>query len=78
MPHQRTAIRVGQRLIKWDGSKGYVALNSRGKRVFGRGERFLVEWVDEAGDVEDAVYLTLEQSDTEGIRVGLGLMPWAK
>jgi hypothetical protein len=78
MPHQRTAIRVGQRLIKWDGSKGYVALNSRGKRVFGRGERFLVEWVDEAGDVEDAVYLTLEQFDTEGIRVGRGLMPWAK
>jgi hypothetical protein len=73
----RKTIRVGQRLIKGDGSKGYVALNSRGKRVFGRGERFLVEWVDEAGAIEDAVYLTLEQFGAEGIRFGRGLMPLA-
>ena len=59
----RTSIRVGQRLINWDGSKGYVSLNSRGQRVFGTGEPFLVEWLDYDHQVEDAVYLTLEQLD---------------
>jgi hypothetical protein len=74
----RKTIRVGQRLIQRDGTQGYVAVNSRGRRVFGRGERFLVAWVDETEDVKDAVYLTLEQFNAEGIRFGRGLMPWAQ
>jgi hypothetical protein len=74
----RHTIRVGQRLINWDGSRGYVALNSRGQRVFGLGESFLVEWLDADGEVEEAAYLTLEAFATEGIRFGRGVMPWAK
>ena len=74
----RSTIRVGQRLINWDGTKGYVALNSQGTSVFGPGESFQVEWLDADGTIEDAVYLTLEQFDAEGIRFGRGVMPWAK
>ena len=40
---QHTSIRVGQRLMNWDGTRGYVALNSQGKGVFGPRESFLVE-----------------------------------
>ncbi len=76
---QRTSIRVGQRLINWDGTRGYVALNSQGKRVFGPGEPFLVEWLGLDGkSVEDAAYFTLEDLSREGIRFGKGVMPWAK
>jgi hypothetical protein len=74
----RTSIRVGQRLINWDGSKGYVTLNSKGTRVFGPGEQFLVEWLGLDGTVEDSSYLTLEDFTKEGITVGRGVMPWAK
>jgi hypothetical protein len=73
----RTEIRVGQRLIRWDGSRGYVALNTAGRRVFGPGEEFLVEGLGLDGTVEDAEYLTLETFDKEGVRFGCGLMPWA-
>jgi len=52
-------IRVGQRLINWDGQRGYVALNSQGRRVYGVGERFKVEWLGADGAVEDAQYVTL-------------------
>src|SRR5437870_13883045 len=30
-PMKHHTIRVGQRLINWDGARGYVALNSQGK-----------------------------------------------
>jgi hypothetical protein len=66
-------IRVGQRLIRWDGVRGYVALNSTGTRVHAAGEAFLVEWAD--GERE---YLTLEQCETEGVTRGKGVMPWAR
>jgi hypothetical protein len=75
---QRPEIRVGQRLIRWDGSRGYVALNTAGRRVFGPGEAFLVEWLGLDGTVEDAEYLTLETFEQEGVTFGRGLMPWAK
>lgn len=76
---QRTGIRVGQRLINWDGIKGYVALNSQGKGVFGLGESFMVEWLGLDGKtVEDAVYYCLEDFEHEGITFGKGVMPWAK
>ena len=74
----RSNIRVGQRLINWDGTRGYVALNSQGKRVYGAGERFKIEWLDADGQVEDAQYVTLEQFKKEGIKRGRGVMPWAK
>ena len=74
----RTTIRVGQRLINWDGTKGYVALNSKGKSVFGPGEEFMVEWLDWDGEIEDAAYYTLETVKQEGVTFGKGVMPWAK
>lgn len=74
----RTSIRVGQRLIRWDGSKGYVAQNTKGQRVFGPGETFMVEWLGLDGTIEDAEYLTLEALEKEGVKFGRGLMPWAK
>jgi hypothetical protein len=74
---QRTEIRVGQQLIRWDGTRGYVALNSQGTRVFGRGESFLVEWLGLDGTVEDAEYLTVEACEQAGVALGRGLMPWA-
>jgi hypothetical protein len=74
----RTSIRVGQRLVNWDGSKGYVDLNTKGTRLYGPGEPFQVIWLDHDGTIEDAQYLTLEQLETEGIRFGRGVMPWAK
>lgn len=77
MAKTKNAIRVGQRLINWDGSRGYVGLNSKGKCVFGPGEQFLVEWLDGDGEVEDGAYLTVEQLEHEGIRFGTGLLPWA-
>lgn len=66
-------IRVGQRLIRWDGTSGYVSLNSRGIRAYGPNEQFLVEWHD--GESE---YATLATLRTEGIRRGRGVMPWAQ
>jgi len=74
----KNTIRVGQRLINWDGQRGYVALNSQGRRVYGPGERFKVEWLDADGEVEDAQYVTLEQFKKEGIKRGRGVMPWAQ
>jgi hypothetical protein len=68
-----TTIRVGQRLIRWDGERGYVALNSKGVRVHAHDEPFLIEWAD--GESE---YLTLDQCETEGVRRGKGVMPWAR
>ena len=53
----RTSIRVGQRLINWDGTRGYVTLNSKGKRVFGPGEEFMVEWLDGDGEVDERHHL---------------------
>ena len=70
---KQTTIRVGQRLIRWDGIRGYVALNSKGTRVHGPGDGFLVEWAD--GESE---YLTLEQCAEEGVKRGRGVMPWAR
>lgn len=70
---KHTTIRVGQRLIRWDGERGYVALNSKGVRVHGPGDSFLIEWED--GESE---FLTLEQFATEGVRRGKGVMPWAR
>src|SRR5215831_19292483 len=58
----KSTIRVGQRLIAWDGTRGYVALNSQGKRVYGMGERFKIEWLDTNGEVENAQYVSLEHS----------------
>jgi len=76
---QRTEIREGKRLIRWDGTRGYVALNSQGKWVFGPEESFLVEWLGlDGATVEDAEYLTLEALEKEGVTFGRGLMPWAK
>lgn len=67
------SIRVGQRLIRWDGARGFVALNSKGVRIHDAGTAFLVEWVD--GESE---YITLDQFEAEGIRRGKGMMPWAR
>jgi hypothetical protein len=76
---QRTEIRVGQRLIRWDGTRGYVALNSQGTRVCGPGEPFLVEWLGLDGHTaEDAASVTLEDLEREGIRFGKGVIPWAR
>jgi len=74
----KNTIRVGQRLINWNGQRGYVALNSQGRRVYGLGERFKVEWLDADDEVEDAQYVTLEQFEKEGIKRGRGVMPWAQ
>jgi hypothetical protein len=75
---RRTTIRVGQRLRHWDGTRGYVALNSLGKQVFGAGEPFMVEWLGLDGTVEDSAYYTLEELEKEGITFGRGVMPWAR
>lgn len=74
----KNTIRVGQRLINWNGQRGYVTLNSQGRRVYGLGERFKVEWLDADDEVEDAQYVTLEQFEKEGIKRGRGVMPWAQ
>ena len=74
----RKSIRVGQRLINWDGMKGYVDLNSIGKTVYDPGEPFLVQWLDWDGEQGDANYYTLEQFREEGITFGRGVMPWAR
>jgi len=66
---RRTSIRVGQRLRNWDGTRGYVALNTQGKRVFGPGESFLVEWVGLDDTVEDSAYDTLADLEREGDHV---------
>jgi hypothetical protein len=63
----KSTIRVGQRLIAGDGTRGY-----------GMGERFKIEWLDADGEVEDAQYVSLEQFEKEGIKRGRGVMPWAK
>jgi len=73
MPKQRTSIRVGQRLHRWDGEPGYVALNSRGIRVHTAGDAFQVLWTD--GESE---YLTLDRFNDEGVQWGRGVMPWAR
>jgi hypothetical protein len=76
---QHTSMRVGQRLINWDGTRGYVALNSQGTGVFGPGESFLVEWLGLDGKtVKDADYDTLEKREEDEIKFGKGVMPWAK
>ena len=74
----KNTIRVGQRLINWDGAHGYGALNSQGRRVYGLGERFKIAWLDADGQVEDTQYVTLEQFEKEGIKRGRGVMPWAQ
>ena len=71
MKKVRTSIRVGQRLIRWDGEKGYVALNSRGIRSYSEVEAFMIEWRD-----HESEYATLDQFEEEGIQLGLGVMPW--
>jgi len=73
-----SSIQVGQRLIAWDGRRGYVALTSTSQKRFGPGEAFKIEWLDAHGkSVEDSEYLTLEQLETEGIQRGKGRMAWA-
>ena len=75
---QPTEIRVGQRLIHWDGMRGYVWPGTEGKRVYQQGESFRVRWTDPFdGSVEDEFY-TLADFEEEGIRFGKGVMPWAK
>lgn len=80
MPQRpRTSIRVGQRLSADDGSRGYVALNSHGKRIYGPDEEFMVEWIESNwGGHEGAEYYTLATLLEEGIMFGRGVMPWAK
>jgi hypothetical protein len=70
----KTTILVGQRLIRWDGEAGYIALNTAGRGVvFGLRDVFVVQWKDgESG------YLTLAQFEEEGVRLGKGRMPWAR
>jgi hypothetical protein len=76
---QHTSIRVGQHLRNWDGTRGYVALNSQGNGVVGPGESFLVEWLGLDGKtVEDSAYDTLEKLEEAHIRFGRDVMPWAK
>ena len=75
---QRSSIRVGQRLIAWDGTTGYVAQNTQGTRVHGPGEWFRIDWLDADGTLEDSLYTTLEALGAEGIRFGRGVMPWAR
>ena len=73
-----TSIRVGQRLISWDGTRGYVAHNSTGKRTYGPEELFLVRWQDEDGSTDGPQYYTLETLQDEGITLGRGIMSWAR
>jgi hypothetical protein len=75
---KRTLIRVGQRLHNWEGTPGYVALNSQGKSVHVSGETFQIHWTDGEGNVEDSQTLSLEQFEYEGITWGRGVMPWAR
>lgn len=77
-PKARTTISVGQRLIRWDGERGYVDLTSTSKKTFGPGEAFQVVWLDSHGKVDGAEYLTLEQFEEEGVQWGRGKMPWAR
>jgi len=78
MATKRRTIRVGQRLVNWDGGKAYVALSFTGNRNYATGESFLVEFIDEEGQVEGAEYYTLAELETEGITFGRGVMPWAR
>ena len=55
-----------------------MALHSQGKRVFGPGEPFFVEWIGLDGAVENSAYYTLEDLEREGITFGRGVMPWAQ
>jgi hypothetical protein len=71
-------MRVGQRLIRWDRTRGSVALHAVGQRVFGTRETCLVEWLGLDGTVEGTDSLTLASFDNEGVRFGCGLMPWVK
>lgn len=76
--HQRKAaqpkpIRVGQRLIRWDGVTGSVGLNSLGKRSYASGEGFNIHWSDGETDPQ-----TIETLADEGIRRGKGVMVWAR
>jgi hypothetical protein len=75
---QRTTIRVGQRLLRWDGAKGYVDQNTKGTAVYGPGEPFQVIWLDADGSIEDAETLTLAALVAEGITRGKGVMSWAR
>jgi hypothetical protein len=71
-------IRVGQRLLSWDNASGYVARNKAGRRSYGPGEKFRVEWLGADGGVEDSQYHTLETLATEGVKLAKGIMSWAK
>jgi hypothetical protein len=75
---KKETIRVGQRLISWDGMLGYVDLNTSGKRVYGPEEEFKVTWLDFDGESETSEYHTLETLKLEGARFGKGLMKWAR
>jgi hypothetical protein len=74
----RTTIRVGQRLIRWDGAKGYVDQNTKGTAVYGPGEEFQVCWLDADGSIEDADTHTLASLAEEGIVRGKSIMRWAR
>jgi hypothetical protein len=78
MRNMPLTIRVGQRLIRWDGARGYVDTNTKGTSVYGPGESFQVVWLDADGSIEDAESLTLEQFEYERVRRGRGVMPWAR
>lgn len=78
MKVKRTTIRVGQRLNFWDGTKGYVQLNTQVSQFYHPGESFKVAWLDHDGSVLEETYYCLEDFEAEGITFGRGLMPWAK
>ena len=71
-------IRVGQRLLSWDNSKGYVALHKAGKRTYGPGEDFRVEWLGSDGEIEESCYYTLGTLESEGVSFARGIMSWAR
>ena len=71
-------IRVGQRLLSWDNTKGYVALNKAGSRSYGPGEEFRVEWLGSDGGIEESCYYTLDTLEAEGVKLSKGIMSWAR
>jgi hypothetical protein len=77
-PRMRKLIRVGQRLVRWDGQRGYVDLNSQGVRVYGPGETFRIHWQDEEGNFDGDETAMLETLEELGITWGNGVMRWAR
>jgi hypothetical protein len=75
---QPNNIRVGQRLLSWDNTKGYVARNKASRRSYGPGEKFRVEWLGSDGGVEDSCYYTLETLFVDGVKLAKGIMSWAR